>query len=291
MVQFAMIFLSLFISEPAESIGNPEELGNVQWERSLEKAVERSTKEDKPILILFQEIPGCATCRNYGNNVLTDPYVVEAIETYFIPLAIYNNKGGADADVLKKFDEPTWNNPVVRVVRSDLDNISDRLNGNYSAKGLISYMTNALIKLEGKAPSWLSLIEEEYALEEGQLETSVYSMYCFWSGEAHFGKVQGVYETEAGFANGKEVVKLKYDPKQISKTALDKLASQGSCTYEEKVNGYRTDKTPHYYLQNSTYKNIDMTPLQATRVNSALGERQDPASFLSPKQLSQIHRS
>jgi hypothetical protein len=34
------------------------ELGDVQWLRKLDTAVENSKKEDKPIAILFQEVPG-----------------------------------------------------------------------------------------------------------------------------------------------------------------------------------------------------------------------------------------
>ena len=75
-----------------------EELGKVHWYRNYDKAVEESKKTNKDILILFQEVPGCATCRNYGQNVLSHPLMVEAIETSFVPLAIFNNKGGQDAE-------------------------------------------------------------------------------------------------------------------------------------------------------------------------------------------------
>ena len=95
---------------------DPVELGKVHWIRNLDEAKLKSQRECKPILILFQEVPGCATCRNYGSDVLSQPLIVEAIETYFIPLAIYNNKGGHDGEVLLMYNEPAWNNPVVRIV-------------------------------------------------------------------------------------------------------------------------------------------------------------------------------
>ncbi|MBL0082871.1 MAG: hypothetical protein IPP37_10780 [Saprospiraceae bacterium] len=44
------------------------------------------------------------------------PLIVEAIFTYFIPVAIFNNKNGHDADVLAAYKEPAWNNPVIRIV-------------------------------------------------------------------------------------------------------------------------------------------------------------------------------
>ena len=81
---------------------NPIELGTVHWLRSMEEAQAKSKKENKIILILFQEIPGCQTCQQYGSEVLSNPLIAETIETYFVPLAIYNNLGGADAEVLQR---------------------------------------------------------------------------------------------------------------------------------------------------------------------------------------------
>ena len=86
-----------------------EELGKVSWYRNYEEAVALAKKEDKSVLILFQEVPGCMTCRNYGQNVLSHPLMVDAIEHLFVPLAIYNNKKGKDDKVLKQFGEPAWN--------------------------------------------------------------------------------------------------------------------------------------------------------------------------------------
>ena len=68
---------------------NPVELGDVHWMRNYDEAVAESKRQCKPILILFQEVPGCQTCRQYGSEVLTHPLIVEAIETHFIPLAIF----------------------------------------------------------------------------------------------------------------------------------------------------------------------------------------------------------
>jgi len=113
---------------------NTQELGQVDWLRSYDTAIAESKASDKPILILFQEVPGCATCRNYGDNVLSHPLLVDVIEHYFVPLAIFNNKGGEDKKILNKYKEPTWNNPVVRIVDERGDNLIDRINGNYSSQ-------------------------------------------------------------------------------------------------------------------------------------------------------------
>lgn len=37
---------------------NPVELGKVEWIRDINQAVVTAKKEKKPILVLFQEVPG-----------------------------------------------------------------------------------------------------------------------------------------------------------------------------------------------------------------------------------------
>ena len=37
---------------------NPEELGRVRWLRDFDAAKKRAKKERKPVLLLFQEVPG-----------------------------------------------------------------------------------------------------------------------------------------------------------------------------------------------------------------------------------------
>lgn len=268
---------------------NPVELGDVHWLRSMEEAQAKSKSENKLILILFQEIPGCETCKNYGKDVLTHPLIIETIETYFIPLAIYNNKGGADAEVLKKYNEPAWNNPVVRCVDLYGRDVAVRLNGNYSAAGLASWMTQILIKNKGRAPAYLQLLSDELMAAQRRQATVTYSMYCFWTGEALFGKLNGVVKTTAGYQDGKEVVTVTYDPTVISLAKLNEVAGNNKCTAMEKGE-VCPDATPKYYLANSPYKKVPLTEIQKCRVNSALAEGQDPRPFLSPRQLSVVDK-
>jgi hypothetical protein len=278
-----ILFFILLIPFQIIAQSNPIELGDVHWLRSMEEAQVKSKKEGKPILILFQEIPGCQTCRNYGSQVLTNPLLVEAIETYFIPLAIYNNKGGADAEILKRYNEPAWNNPVVRIVDAGGADLTSRLSGNYSPAGLSGMMTYVLIKQKGKAPTYLQLLTDELTAQQKGTATATYSMYCFWTGEALFGKINGVVKTTAGFQGGKEVVAVEYNPAVVSKAELDKIALNQKCAVSAS-GSFRADATPKYYLSNSPYKSVPMTELQKCRVNSALAERQDPSVFLSERQ-------
>ena len=283
-----MILLWILLPVMVAAQNNPVELGNVHWLRSFDEAEARSKKESKPILILFQEIPGCETCKNYGSNVLTQPLIVEAIETEFIPLAIHNNKGGHDAEILRRFNEAAWNNPVVHVVDSEGSNIVPRLSGNYTAAGISKIMTSALIKQKGKAPVYLQLLTDELSAYQKGTSTVTYSMYCFWTGEALFGKLNGVFKTTAGYQGGKEVVSVEFDPAIISRAELDKIAQGQKCSVSSE-GGFKPDATPKYYLSNSPYKDIPMMEIQKCRVNSALGEGQDPKAFLSARQIALLN--
>ena len=268
---------------------NPVELGNVHWLRSMSEAQAKSKAENKPILILFQEIPGCQTCRSYGSDVLTHPLIVEAIESNFIPLAIHNNKGGEDAVVMKRYNEPAWNNPVVRIVDRDGNDVVRKVSGDYTPYGLANAMTTSLIKMKGKAPAYLQLLSDEMAsLQNGTMKRT-YSMYCFWTGEALFGKINGVVETTAGFQNGKEVVVVKFDPKVVDGSALDKIADNHKCAAAG-TGTFRSDAQPKYYLFNSKYKSVPMTEMQKCRVNSALADGQNPEEFLSPRQVEYLKK-
>jgi len=298
---FIFMILMTFISKTQTS--QPEELGKVQWIRSYEQALANSKKENKPIFIIFQEIPGCATCRNYGHNVLSHPLIVEAIEANFIPLAIHNNKGGEDAKILKKYNEPAWNNPVVRIVDAEGEDITERINGNYSQLGVVQAMTEVLGE---KTPTYLNLLCEELIAEAEGTQTATLSMYCFWTGEGQLGQLDGVVATEPGFMNGHEVVQVKFNPNIISFEKLVKAGSQVSCADQvftddaqqksaaEKVLGknatgnqsnFRADEDLKYYLSHTVYAHVPMTALQAARANALAGKRKSPTEVLSPKQV------
>jgi len=265
--------------------GEPIELGQVHWLRDLDAGRAESQKSGKPMLLLFQEVPGCSNCTRYGNTTLSHPLIVEAIETYFVPVCIFNNKGGKDADALKLFGEPAWNNPVVRIIRADNQDVVLRMPNFNSSLQLVNGMRRALDLTGTPAPRYLELLEEELAAREAKLETATFSMYCFWTGEGIFGAIPGVIETESGFQDGKEVVKVQFDPTVTSRTNLEKLTQPKSISACAKNEGFRSDREPKYYLAQTDYRFIPMTTLQACRANSLVGNRQSPDTLLSSRQM------
>lgn len=52
--------------------------------------------------------------------------------------------------------------------------------------------------------------------------TATLAMYCYWTGEATLGRVDGVLASRIGHWGGKEIVQVDYDPQR---TSLDQLVS------------------------------------------------------------------
>ena len=287
-------------------IPQPEELGDVNWLRDYDKAVAASNQTNKPILILFQEVPGCSTCRGYGNNVLSHPLIVEAIEESFVPLAIHNNKGGKDKRILDSFGEPSWNNPVVRIIDTERNALTPRIAGRYDESSLVRGMVASLENAKRPVPQYLQLLKEHLSAKTGYTEKATFGMYCFWTGEAKLGSIPGVVDSEPGFMGGSEVVSVTFDPNVVSyedlvaqankKNAFDRVFTHSVDQKQKAQNlvkssnirkgqSFRADGQPKYYLLHSPYRLIPMLPNQASRVNTAVGSRRNANEFLSPKQL------
>lgn len=268
----------------------PEELGQVRWIRDLDAGRAESSISGKPILLLFQEVPGCSNCTRFGNSTLSHPLIVEAIETYFVPVCIYNNRDGKDSEALRTFEEPAWNNPVVRIVRANIQDIVLRMPNFNSSLQLVNGMRRALDMTGTAVPRYLELLEEELSAREAGLKTATFSMHCFWTGEGTFGAIPGVIETESGFQDGQEVVKVQFDPAVTSRAELEKLTQPKSMTACANNDGFRADREPKYYLAQTDYRYLPMTTLQACRANSLVGNRQSPDALLSPRQLSLLKK-
>jgi len=132
-------------ADPAAN-NNPVEVGTVSWLRDYPAALATSKKSGKPVFLLFQEVPGCAGCKQFGKDVLSDPVVVKSIEENFVPLLIHNNKGGKDAEILKKYNEPAWNFQIVRFLDSEGKDLIPRKDRVWTAEELQPRMKAALEK-------------------------------------------------------------------------------------------------------------------------------------------------
>ena len=232
--------------------------------------------------------------------------MVEAIEDLFVPVLIYNNKS-SDAALLKKFGEPSWNNPVVRFLNSDAKDVIARQSGVYSVGPMATRMVAALKASKREVPAYLN----DLVISNGKLQQATFAMYCYWTGEARLGKIEGVMSTTAGHAGGLEVVQLTYDPEMVDYSNLVKTAQSfecaskvfthsadqltkakalvGSRAVEFPGGGRKASSSDQKYQMRSIpgIQSLPLTTFQSTKVNSFIrsAERQKAFDVLSPRQI------
>ena len=89
-------------------------------------------------------------------------------------MAIRNNVDGYEKEVLERFEEPTWNNPVVRFIDGDATDVIPRKDGVWKTGALLGRMVAALRAAEREVPTWLATVAAETA--SGEVERAVFAM-------------------------------------------------------------------------------------------------------------------
>jgi hypothetical protein len=246
--------------QPTKASQNPEEVGKVIWGRDYDAALTAAKTTGKPIFLLFQEVPGCAGCKQFGREVLGDDKVVKTIQDNFIPLLIHNNNPGRDAEVLEKFGEPAWNYQVVRFLDGEGRDLIPRKDRVWESPALMQRMQQALEKAGRPKP----VVVETRRVAIAQS--------CFWTGEMKIGAIDGVVRTEAGFLAGNEVTLVDFDPARISLPELTRKAKAEGVASQvfESMHGYQKapDSDQKRQLQGTKYAKLKLTPEQATKVNA-----------------------
>ena len=156
MRRLILILTALLVSAQGfAAADNPIAVGAVHWGRDLNQALQQSRETGRPVLVLFQEVPGCSGCQDFGRTVLTDPLIVTAVESEFLPVLVYNNRGGADRQLLERFAEPAWNYQVVRFLNADGRDILPRKDHIWTVRELATRMIWALQATGRPVPKYL----------------------------------------------------------------------------------------------------------------------------------------
>lgn len=109
--------------------------------------------------------------------MLSHPLIVEAAETWFEPLCIYNNtKGDHDAKVRAAFEEPSWNNPVVRILDRAGEDLTQKLTRRWSVAGMADLMVRALRAADRTPPTWLALLAATSDVAADRVESAIFGM-------------------------------------------------------------------------------------------------------------------
>ncbi len=277
----------------------------MQWQRGVDAGFVTSQQSGKPLLILFQEIPGCGTCKSFGSGPLSHPLLVDAIETEFVSVVVYNNRPGEDTAMLQRFHEPAWNNPVMRFFAADGKELLARRDGIWDAAGVAERLIAALTAAGRTVPPYLSLAAADVRAAEATRAT--FGMHCFWQGEAALGEIDGVVGTKAGHLDGMEVVEVSYLADILSYDDLLQAAMDCDCATrvfagnDSQWNAARKKVGPRavrvdaasrvaaasdqkWHLRRSHWRYVPLTPLQAARVNADVATGREPARWLSPRQ-------
>lgn len=273
------------MQEPGISFREHRELGDVAWLRSFDQALDLGAIQDKPVLMLLQEVPGCQTCVRYGHDILSHPLMVELIQTRFVPLAIYNNHPGPDAEILHRFGEPSWNNPVSYVLKTDGTPLIARHADRYDPVSFHDHLTAALRAAGQPVPQYFELLRGDLLIEAGLALSVTYNTPCFWSGETSLAQAPGVIATLAGWIGGEEVVRVNFDPQSTSREALDRFALEEGFTVNT-GSGFAVDKEPQFYLRKQAARFLPLGPAQRTAINLAIPYRGSVEDLLSETQIS-----
>jgi len=145
----------------------------------------------------------------------------------------------------------------------------------------------------------------------------VFAMYCFWTGEAKLGSLDGVINTEAGFYDGKEVVVVKFNDKQIELIDVVRAAEKFDCAHavylatkeeQEQImamtrlknvsvfsfeSGYRRAPLSDQKKQiaaNPRLKGLNLTPMQWTKLNATVVSKAPISKWLSPRQMAKLQK-
>jgi hypothetical protein len=103
--------------------------------------------------------------------------IVDSARDHFVPVCIYNNTSGDDdARLLEKFDEPAWNNPVVRILDGNQRDLVDRIGEDWTLGALGSAMVQGLQEAGREAPPYLELLAAEETSRSRKVEQAVFGM-------------------------------------------------------------------------------------------------------------------
>lgn len=259
------------------------ELGTVAWQRNFEAALGQAQAKQLPVFLLFQEIPGCATCTNFGADVLSHPLLVPAIEQCFVPVVVRNNVEGQEGALRQRFAEPAWNNPVVRFLAGDGKDVLPRADGVWDAHTIAARMIQTLERLHRPVPGYLRIAHAE---GDPKTEQAVFAMHCFWEGEAVLGNLDGVVRTRSAFVDGAEVVAVTYRPAVLPLARLHELAQAKNC---RPISGGAAKTAPasdqQHALGGTAYAKLALTPMQRMKVHAAITLGKAPDEWLTPSQL------
>jgi hypothetical protein len=293
------------------------EIGNLKFSfnaESWEQAKAESKRSNKAILILFHDTPVHHTGHSL-ESVLSNPLLVEAVETNFITVLVPKRATNlAERALLNKYRIcGLKKTSVVRIVDHRGRDLAGKIN-RCDEWNLARAVGRALVAQGLKVPTYLKLLVQE--MDPAAERVSVFGMSSFWEGELAFAKCKGVVSTRAGWMGSKQSVEVTYNPKICSYSKLVQHAiKQNAADVMYCVNGRQMrianrevrgackdsimvgrihlletisvlDADSKHYLSQTALLYVPLLRVQAVKANLLISQNDAKRckSFLSPRQ-------
>jgi hypothetical protein len=200
-------------AEPVLQFRRQREIGNLKFSfdaESWKQAKDESKRSNKAILILFHETAVHHTGHSL-ESVLSNPLLVEAVETYFVTVLVPKRATNlAERALLKKYGIcGLKKTSVVRIVDYRGRDLAGKI--NCDEWNLACAVERALVARGLKVPTYLKLLVQE--IDPATERVAVFGMSSFWEGEVAFAKCKRVISTRAGWMGSKQSVEVTYNPK------------------------------------------------------------------------------
>ncbi len=245
---------------------SPADHAAICWSHNVSQARHLSRESGKPIFWI-DEVSARALLR----GPLAHPIVVDAANDLFTPLI---NCDGAPNAVAVGFTD------------GDGRSLSNNLTGDVAAPQLLARMIAALKAAHRDVPAYLQLVADEY--NPASPQTATFAVGCYWEGERQIGKLNGILATRTGTIGGDEVVQVRYDATRVDYASVLHQVGAMQCFRSIVAPGdanLRPGEVQQFTLaQFPEYCYLPLTPLQATKINTALAQGTDADLLLSPTQ-------
>ena len=264
----------------------------------LDEAALRAKNEKKFIFLVFDDFKD-----SFQQSVWPLSLFAEALSSHFV---LYVGKPSHSEELKKLSDSDSHPQGALLSYEDDHQTLSLFDNVTNGVE-----MTQAMIKnWDGEVPYYVQTARREFALPN--MSRATFSMGCYWQGEHHLGKVEGVTQLLPGWFGGAEVVEVIYDPEEANYKQFASVAKgKGWSAYvhdseqkklAEEVGtrvGSRDPNSPirmvtegenkHHIKSDKVLCKLPLTPLQAARANSSTS-RDQVERLLSPNQKTLLSR-
>src|SRR5262245_17553084 len=160
------MFLATLVASSLELCAqHGPELGRIAWQKDLDAALGLARQRDRAVLAVVQDLPGSDLSRSFGQGPLSEPLLVEAAETLFVPLILLRDRDERSDRSLERLHEPLAAVPVVRVLDARARDLVPRHDVGWTAHDLTAVMLAGLAASGRDVPTWLAVRAAESDFE------------------------------------------------------------------------------------------------------------------------------